>query len=229
MPHLSKRTFLRSIAAITMGSPAFGQILKPAPKRIIDGRIIYGDFVYGADGAVVDGPIHNGVEIQIDLPVPQHIKNFGAPADGLGLCVFASMSMAARWHHVRELQNVIHKIQEGGGYPEKVDRVFKQFAPKLDYVQYEGTDPSILDKALSEGRMPGVTLGYGERYQMQTIHHMVDLVHLDANWAAVLDNNFPGTYEWMSRKEFLKRWIHPSGKGWAYVMLVPGPPPIPHN
>jgi hypothetical protein len=182
-----------------------------------------------ADPAVVDGNSHEGIEIQIDLPSDQHIKNFGAPADGKGLCVFASMSMASRWQNIRPLMDVIHKIQQGGGWPEKVDEVLKKYAPGIKYVQYEGTDPSILDKALSEGRMACVTYGYGERYQMQTIYHMVCLAHLDDKVAAILDNNFPGTYEWMSRAEFLKRWKHPSGKGWAYVLLTPPPPPVPHN
>lgn len=204
------------------------------PKRFVDGRIIYGDFVPIEAAATVGGPTFQGVEIQIDLPPSQQIKNFGAPDDGLGLCVFASMTMAARWHNVRPLFDVIHKIKKGGGYPEKVDRTFKEFAPGLEYVQYEGTDPAFLDKALAEGRMPCVTYGYSERYNGQTIYHMVDLVHLDANLACVLDNNFPNTpdkwtYEWMPRAEFLKRWIHPTGQGWAYCMLVPGPPPVPHN
>lgn len=187
------------------------------------------DYRVVADKAEVGGTSHGGVEIQIDLPGLQHVKNFGAPADGKGLCVFASMTMAGRWHNVRPLFDVIHRVNEGGGWPEKVDQVLRRHAPALKYVQYEGTDPAILDKALAEGRIACVTYGYGERYGMQTIYHMVCLVHLDARYAAVLDNNFPGTYEWMSREEFLRRWVHPGGKGWAYVMLAPPPPPIPHN
>lgn len=182
-----------------------------------------------ADQATVDGPIHDGVEIQIDLPTSAHVRNFGAPKDGLGLCVFASMNMAANWHHVRELEDVIHQIPEGGGYPGKVDDVIKRFAPGLHYVQYEGTDPAILDKSLSEGRPACVTYGYGERYGMKTIYHMVILMHLDAKQAAILDNNFPGTYEWMPREEFMRRWKHVGGKGWAYTFLAAPPPPIPHN
>jgi hypothetical protein len=195
----------------------------------IDGRVVIGDFNVGSSGAVVDGPIHEGVEIDIDLPSSEHVKNFGAPKDNLGLCVFASMNMAAHWHNVRELADVIHKIPNGGGYPAKVDKVFKDFAPNLKYVQYEGTDPAILDKALSGGRPACVTYGYGERYKLQTIFHMVMLVHLDKDVAVILDNNFPGTYEWMSRAEFLKRWVHPGGQGWAFVMLAAPPPPVPTN
>lgn len=182
-----------------------------------------------SEKATVGGSEHDGVELQIDLPPSQHVKNFAAPADGKGLCVTAAISMAARWHNVRALADIIYKMNEGGGWPEKVNEIFKKYAPEQDFVQYEGTDPAILDKALSESRAACVTLGYGERYNMQTIYHMVVLVYLDRNVAAILDSNFPGTYEWMSRPEFLRRWVHPSGKGWAFVMLAPPPPPIPHN
>ncbi len=191
--------------------------------------------IFGAIGqnyyekATVGGPTFEGTELAVDLPVSQHVKNFGAPKDGKGLCVFASMTMAARWHNLAALSDIIHKLDKGGGWPEKVDQVIKQYAPGVKYVQYEGTDPAIMDKAIADGIPACVTYGYGERYGMQTIYHMVLLVHLDKKNAAILDNNFPGTYEWMSREEFLKRWVHPTGKGWALVMLEPPPPPIPHN
>ena len=181
------------------------------------------------DSAKIDGPVNDGVEIEVELPISQHVKNFGAPADGKGLCVFASLTMAARWHNIAALSDVIHKLKQGGGWPEKVEKTIKQFSPDTKYIQYEGTDPAVLDKALSEDIPACVTYGYGERYGMQTIYHMVLLVHLDHERAVILDNNFPGTYEWMSREEFLRRWIHPGGKGWAIVMLEPTPPPIPRN
>lgn len=192
-----------------------------------------------ADKAVVDGAIHDGVEAQIDLPPSQHIKNFGWPApSGPGCCVFVSITMDARWHNARELMTLAYRdkdgaphaqFPEGGGYPSKVAEILKRVAPKVPYVQDETTDPAPLDKALSEGRAACVTYGYGERYNMQTIAHMVLLVHLDSKRAAILDNNFPGTLEWMSREEFLRRWVHPNGKGWYVILLGPVPPPIPHN
>lgn len=185
----------------------------------------YGD----AESAVVDGPTHDGVEVTIDLPKEQHVKNFGAPADGAGLCVFASMDMAARWHHMPELTDIIHKLKQGGGWPEKVDKVLKENAPSRKYVQYEGASTALLDSAMSVRSPCCVTYGYGERYNNQKIAHMVILVHLDDKWAAIIDNNFPGTFEWMSRKEFLRRWMYPSGKGWAYTFLESPPPPIPRS
>src|SRR3954453_13356104 len=105
----TRRLFLAQGASLALASTAFGQS-KEKPHRMVDGRIIYGDFVIGADSAVVDGPVHDGVEIEVDLPTKQHIRNFAMPPgpSGKGLCVFASMTMAARWHHVRELSDVVH-------------------------------------------------------------------------------------------------------------------------
>lgn len=219
----------KTLLFFALGRSAFGQEKKP--KRFVDGRIEYGDFVIGAEGAVVDGPIHDGVEIQVDLPTSQHIRNIGAPRDGKGLCVFASLTMCSRWHNIRPLFDVMHKIPYGGGWPQKVEETFKKFAPQYlgSLVQYEGTDPAIMIKALSEGRMVCLTYGYSERYRMQTIYHMVCLVHLDDQWAVVLDNNHPGTYEWMKPAELYRRWAHPSGQGWCLFLLEPPPPPIPHS
>lgn len=180
-------------------------------------------------GSEIDGPTHNGVEVSVDLPTQQHVKNIGAPADGKGLCVFASIDMAARWHNMPELIDVLHKVREGGGWPEKVDAIMKELAPERKYLQYEGTDPAILDNAMSIRAPACVTYGTGERYDMQTIYHMVLLVHLDQKTACIVDNNFPGTFEWMSRDDFLERWKHPSGHGWAIVFLAPPPPPIPRS
>jgi hypothetical protein len=180
--------------------------------------------------ADIGGSTYNGTEVTIDLPPGQHVKNFGAPKDGSGLCVFASMDMAARWHHITELVDIIHKIPNGGGWPQKVDKVLKEHAPHRKYVQYEGKDPAILDTAIAARSPACVTYGYGERYgKGQTIYHMVILIHIDQKWACIIDNNFPGTYEWMTRSEFLDRWKHPGGQGWAYVFLESPPPPIPRG
>jgi len=178
----------------------------------------------------VDGPSHEGVEVMVDLPPDQHVKNFGAPNDGLGLCVFASMDMAARWHHMTELIDVIHKVREGGGWPEKVSKVLRAYAPQRKFLQYEGVNPEMLDSSIKQRIPVCVTYGYSPRYRgLKTIYHMVILVHIDAKWACIVDNNFPGTFEWMSRAEFLRRWVHPSGKGWAYTFLEAPPPPIPRS
>jgi len=180
-------------------------------------------------------PEHNGAPVQIDLPPPEQVnggqreRNFGAEMDGLGQCVWTTTGMLARWGNVPELYDVARKIPYGGGHPRKFDEVMQKHAPHVQYVQYLGTDPSILDLALATGRPCGVTYGYGEFYGGQTIPHMVMLAHLDSQWAAIIDNNDPLVWTWMRRAEFLKRWTHLGGQGWAVVLVVPPPPPVPKN
>ena len=190
-----------------------------------------------AGGATVGGNRLGSAEAVIDLPIAKHVKNT-AGTDGAGLCVWASLQMHANWVEADKLKDIMIQMQKepGGGWPERVTRKMKEVAPDIPYVQYEGSDPSVLDLAMKTGRPACVTYGYGERYNNQTIAHMVLLAHLDPEGArngkplaAIIDNNFPGTWEWMTREEFLKRWKHPNGEGWAVVILLSPPPPIPAN
>lgn len=172
----------------------------------------------------------SGTAAAIDLPARLHLRNTGG-SDGLGLCVFTSVEVAARWQNVREFDGFQDwmKRRPGGGYPSKLDRMItefardKGFAPPL-YVQHTGGDESILELALRTGRMPSVTYAGRDDFYRGRIAHMVDLAHLDATEAAILDNNRPGVWVWMTRQEFLSRWRDMQG-GWAVVLLGPPPPP----
>jgi hypothetical protein len=188
-----------------------------------------------ADRAQVGGrtdPITH-LELQIDLPGSQHLKNKGG-SDGAGLCVFASMDHAARWHRIKPLIGILERMRRypGGGWPAKVDQVIaREYPGYRSYLQAEGDSVGIplMDWAMQTGRLACVTYGYGERYGTR-IAHMVNLVHLDSERACILDNNFPGedAYEWMSRGEFLRRW-RLGGAAWVYVFVEVPPPPIPVN
>ena len=96
------------------------------------------------------------------------------------------------------------------------------------YVQHTGGDESFLELALKTGRMPGVTYAGRDNRYSGPIAHMVNLVYLDADQAAILDNNYPEKLLWMSRKEFLTRW-RDQGGGWAVVLLTPPASPPPYN
>jgi hypothetical protein len=133
----------------------------------------------------------------------------------------------------------------GGGWPEKVDRVIDDLCrarktPRPAYLQIEGRDVELLRRACRGGRMPSVTYAFSPagRYGGARIAHMVNLVHADDRWFAVLDNNFPGTIEWMSPAEFQRVWTgggansggaNGGGQGWAVILLADGPPPPPVN
>lgn len=190
-------------------------------------------------GAFVGGnQSQDGVEIDCDLPEPLHMKNCGG-SDGAGLCVFTSISHAARWQNVPLLENFRDWMRSypGGGYPEKVDRMVKQIAaeqgvPVPDYVQVESSDLEVLKAACRSGRMPGVTYSFSPtgRYGGGHIAHMVSLVAASDRYFVILDNNYPGgnAYEWLTPQEFQKTYAG-SGKGWAFILLSPPPPPPPHN
>lgn len=186
--------------------------------------------------STVGGPEHNGKTVNCDLPKELHLKNKGG-SDGAGLCVFTSLDMAAQWSNVPEIigfRDYMTKFP-GGGYPEKVSKYIKKLSTERghelvegrDWGQFTDADDYKLDKILTTGRMAGITYGYSPRYG-SNVAHMVDLVMIDNDTAAILDNNFPGTIEWMDRKEFVRRWKIMGG-GWGVWFNAPPPPPVPVN
>jgi len=182
-----------------------------------------------ADSQIGGRTSPDGVEaLACDLPALEHLKNTGG-SDGAGLCVFTSVEHCARWQNEESLRGFQQKMRKepGGGYPEKLDRMMARYCPNASYLQYTGTDPSLLKLALHTGRMPAVTYGFSPRYGNR-IAHMVNLVHFSDRWACILDNNFPGEdkYEWMKPAEFERRWTLGNG-GWAVFLLNPPPPPVP--
>ena len=193
--------------------------------------------VGGLASASLGGEIGpDGTELQCPLPAEFHTKNTGG-SNGAGLCVFCSMHHSGVWQDEPVFAGLFEWMRHhpGGGYPQKVDRTIEQFRreknlPRPDYVQIEGTDLEVLRTACRSGRMPAVTYSFSPtgRYGGQRISHMVSLVHADDKHFAVLDNNFPGTYEWMSPEEFKKTYTG-GRSGWAIVPLRPGPPLPPHN
>ena len=192
-----------------------------------------------AQGIEVGGPTHDGVEVQVDMPLSLRKKNIGG-SDGSGLCVFTSIQNAARVQHVTTLENFQHfmSTRPGGGYPEKVDAMIAACAKQRGvipprYLQYEGTDPTPIRLACKAGRMPCITYdGRDKVHYSGHIEHMINCVYMDDKWACVLDNNFIGDDQlvWMTPAEFTSRWSGGQGRqGWMVLLLDPGAPPIPSS
>ncbi|HJZ93117.1 MAG TPA: hypothetical protein VKE40_19730 [Gemmataceae bacterium] len=181
------------------------------------------------------GPEHDREAVTCHLPEREHLRN-AAGNDGLGLCVFTSIDLAARWANEQALIGFRDFMirHAGGGYPEKVDQYVPKMAatkglPVPGYVQHTGGDPEFLRAALKTGRYVCVTYdGRDGVFYRGRVAHMVNLVHLSDRLAAIQDNNYPGEWLWMSPADFLERWKG-TGGGWAVVLLRPGPPPIPVN
>ena len=186
----------------------------------------------------VAGPaLDDGTEVDCDLPARLHVKNRGG-SDGAGLCVFASMRHSGLWADEPVFAALFEWMfsRPGGGYPQKVERMVALYCrlekkPPPDYFQVEGDDLDLLRKAVAAGLMPAVTYYRSPtgRYGGRRVLHMVSLVAAGPKWWAILDNNFPGTIEWMSREDFARSFTGGSGKGWAVVLLKPGPPPLPRS
>lgn len=173
-------------------------------------------------------------EIMIDLPRSCRKKNIASR--GLGCCVFRSGDYAGHWDNEPELYDLPERMKAagvpGGGYPKKVDEIFKRFCPHVRYIQDTSGDPEILKAILASGRGACITYdGFDPHYGQHSIAHMVFLVHFSDNWACISDNNFieENEFVWMSPAELVKRWKGGGGGGWVYCLLKPPPPPVPHN
>lgn len=225
MQRFALLAFLLPFGGLAMGQPAGN----PAHVTTIP---------YARDGTPVDA----------DFPAPLHLKNTGGsdgprgPGSGSGLCVFTSIENNARYSNCRILQGFQHWMtrKPGGGWPEKVDAMIalyskEQNASKPAYVQVEGNDLAIVKAAVRTGRMVGVTYAVSPtgRYGGKRIAHMLNLVAAGAGegpdgkgWWAIVDNNFPRSWEWMSEAQFLRAYAGGS-QGWMFCLLNPPPPPAP--
>lgn len=173
------------------------------------------------------------------VDLPQELRKKNIASAGLGCCVFRSIDHAAHWQNMPQLNGfpewMVQNRIPGGGYPTKVDRLIPQICedrgqPVPNYIQVENNDLDILKLACKTRRMVCITYSYSPsgRYSGQRIAHMVNLVHADDRWFAVLDNNYIEQLEWMTPEEFLPVY-HGGRTGWAIIFLDYPPPPIPTN
>lgn len=175
----------------------------------------------------VEGAGQAQAEPQVDLlAMPANCRRANILSRGLGCCTFRSAEWAAHWQQVPALYDFPEWLRAkgipGGGTPQIQADLVRRIASERKaavppFVQYEGRDPSIIELALKTGRVPCVTWGG---------NHMLAAVHLDAQRAAILDNNAPEQVQWMSRQQFLAQWTT-GGGGWCFVLLAPPPPPPP--
>jgi hypothetical protein len=180
----------------------------------------------GPAAPTLGGPISpdGKTKVTIDLPLALRHHNT-AGRDGAGLCVFWSITHAARWQRETPLEDLgsVMEKEKGGGWPQRVDAVLARY-PEVDYAQYEGRDPTALQMALAGRRLPSVTYAGRDPHYKGSIAHMVNVVHYDERWVAILDNNYIGANElvWMTPDEFLERW-RGKGSGWAIFLLCEPP------
>jgi hypothetical protein len=152
----------------------------------------------------------------VNLPYGLRQQNW--TLNGNGSCVHASLIMLLRWQGHDKLADSWKANNGGGEYPkgmsEKMDKAGIRFA-----VIYNG-DIGFLDWACSTRRGCGIVTGICEPGD-----HCVCLVHLDSEWAGILDNNHIGQISWMPRADFILWWK--TCGGWAFTPCYSPSPPLP--
>lgn len=188
----------------------------------------------GPVGAYVGGEeSREGVPLAVRVPGEWHVKNRGG-SDGAGLCVYASCRHTGLVQSDPVFSGMFEWMftRPGGSYPAKLAKSIQDYAkekgltpPKV--LQVEHADFDLLKKACASGRLPGVTYSRSPtgRYGGARIAHMVSLPHCDGVLCAVLDNNYPGSYEWMTAEEARKAGV----LEWCVILLEKGAPPVPQN
>jgi hypothetical protein len=159
-------------------------------------------------GAFAQSP--DGERPTMNLPHELRCPNWGG-----GSCVHASTVMLLRWQGQSEVADWWRSHYQGGEYAQRLNQ--RLAAAHIRYAYTTKGDVEFLDWALRTRRGAGVTFWPG---------HAVNLVHLDAEWAGLLDNNRLQQVIWIPRAEFISRWRGYGGWGWTVVYTPPPPLPI---
>jgi hypothetical protein len=146
----------------------------------------------------------------VDLPPALRTSNWGG-----GSCVHASTVHLLQWQGQHELAAWWRSAYSGGEHASRLHERLE--AARLRYAYTLDGDTSFLEWALRTRRGAGITYFPS---------HAVNLVHLDDQWAGLLDNNRIDRVIWIPRAEFLAKWR--AYGGWAWTLVYDPPPPVPY-
>lgn len=151
----------------------------------------------------------------VNLPYSLRQRNW-ASKPTQGSCVHATMCSLFNWQGHPRMAQWWRANHTDGDYPERL-------AGELDRagVRWAGTwdrkDVSFLEWSIKTHRGCGVAI--------EGCKHMVALVHLDNNWAGLLDNNDTSRIIWVPRATFLAEWFN--SRSWAVTPVYTPSPPLP--
>ena len=132
-----------------------------------------------------------------------------------GSCVHASLVTLLKWQGRNGTAGYWKRNNGNGANPwTTADRMD---AANIRYAYVTNGDVDFLEWACSTRRGANITVNGGR--------HMVTLVHLDDEKAAILDNNNITEFRWMPREALISEW-HAS-YGWAFTPVYSPPAPLP--
>lgn len=156
-------------------------------------------------------PEYPTVNLPFDLREPNWAPN------NYGSCVHATNIMLLRWQGRHNTAKWWRENHWGGEYSYTFEDKLKAAPIRYASTYDNEGDVTFLDWACETRRGCGITVMGGR--------HMVALVHLDDEWAAILDNNSITEFIWVPRDKLIAEWLD-SG-GWAVTPLYSPVPPLP--
>lgn len=134
---------------------------------------------------------------------------------GSGSCVHASIISLFRWQGRYNTANWWRRNYGDGETPKGLERKLEE--NKIRYAYVTNGDINFLEWSCSTRRGCAITVMGGA--------HMVALVHLDSEWAAILDNNNISKFIWLPRQTLIAEWQ--ASHGWAVTPIYTPAAPLP--
>jgi len=157
-------------------------------------------------------PVPPSEQPPANLPVSLHQRNWLGPKKQ-GSCVHASLVSHMRWLNMHEMGERWRSTYGDGEWEDQLRRRLN--AAGLDYVFTNRSDPRFLDWC-SQTRRGAICW-----WKPSHCCTFVGWVTQDGKeYAAILDNNYPGKYELTPREQFIRLW---AGYGGFALSLVNEP------
>lgn len=150
----------------------------------------------------------------VNVPVALRQSNW-IGSQGEGSCVHATMISLLRWQGRLNKADRWRQTYGNGEWPD--DLAAKCDGEKVRFAYTTDGDVKFLEWACRTRRGCGITVMGGA--------HMVALVHLDAQWAAILDNNSVSKFRWVPRATLIAEWK--ASHGWAVTPIYTPAAPLP--
>ena len=159
-------------------------------------------------------PVVNKERPIVNIPMALRQENWvGNQREGS--CVHASMISLLRWQGRYNKANKWRQMYANGEWPKGLASKFDREGVRYAYT--DKGDVKFIEWACRTRRGCGITIMGGA--------HMVSLVHLDANWACLLDNNDVSRYRWVPRAMLIAEWK--ASHGWAVTPVYTPAAPLP--
>jgi predicted small lipoprotein YifL/ABC-type bacteriocin/lantibiotic exporter with double-glycine peptidase domain len=151
----------------------------------------------------------------VNLPRDLRQGNWRGPNKNEGSCTWASLISLLRW---QGRYNTANWVRENCGDGEWATTMASQLNDiDVRYAYVTNGDVKFLEWACATRRGCAITVQGGK--------HMVALVHLDDQWAALLDNNDVSRYRWIPRETLIAEWK--ASNGWAITPIYTPAAPLP--